>query len=59
MGRKPISDQRKYAVLVIRVTEKERAALDRAAKRDRLPTSTWARDLLLNAAGVKVKQRDD
>ena len=52
MGRKPISDTRKQSVLVIRLTEKERVALNRTAKRAKLPTSTWARDLLIRASGM-------
>ena len=51
MGRKPISDERKYNELRIRLTDAERAELDRAA--GNLGTSTWARDVLLQAARTK------
>jgi hypothetical protein len=51
MGRKPIADERKYDELRIRLTDSERVELDKAA--GKLPTSTWARDLLLNAARTK------
>jgi len=51
MGRKPISDGRKHNQLRIMLTESERLELDAAA--DDLPTSTWARDLLLTAARAK------
>ena len=50
MGRKSLSDSRKYDRLVVRLTDTERAALDSAAAMAGLPTSTWARELLLNAA---------
>jgi len=51
MGRKPIADERKYDEFRIRLTDSERAELDKAA--GKLPTSTWARELLLNAARTK------
>lgn len=50
MGRKPLSDIRKFAVLTLRLTEDEREELDAAALAAGSPTSTWARDLLLAAA---------
>ena len=54
MGRKPISGEPKTGELVIRLTDSERAELDRAA--GNLGTSTWARDLLLQAARTKNKR---
>jgi hypothetical protein len=48
MGRPPLPpEKRKGAELRIRLTDDERAELDRAAGKD---TSTWARELLLRAA---------
>jgi hypothetical protein len=55
MGRKPISGEPKTGELVIRLTDAERAELDRAA--GSIPTSTWARDLLLLAARKPSKKR--
>jgi len=52
MGRKPLSGEPKTnRPLRIRLTDAERAELDRAA--GKLGTSTWARDLLLQAARTK------
>ena len=50
MGRKAISDGRKFDQLRIMLTSAERAELDTAAKSIDQKTSTWARDLLLTAA---------
>lgn len=48
MGRPPKApEDRRAGVLRIRLTDAERAELDRAAEGD---TSTWARELLLKAA---------
>ena len=54
MGRpqKPKAQQRTN-ILRIRLTSKERSALDSAAKSDFLETSTWARRVLL---GVAIKK---
>jgi hypothetical protein len=55
MGRKPLSDEPKTnRPLRILLTDSERDELDRAA--GKLPTSTWARDLLLEAARTKKKR---
>ncbi len=51
MGRKPISGTRKLDKLVIRLTNGELASIDRAASVIGLPSSTWARNLILSAAG--------
>ena len=50
MGRKPLSDIAKESQLRILLTSKEREELDTAATAAGVPTSTWARDLLLAAA---------
>jgi uncharacterized protein (DUF1778 family) len=56
MGRKPISDERKSdKPLKIRLTDAERAELDRAA--GAVGTSTWARDVLMKAARNKRGKR--
>ena len=47
-GRRPLSGERKTGELVIRLSDSERAELDRAA--GQLGTSTWARTLILRAA---------
>ena len=58
MARTPLSDSRKSdKPLKIRVTDKERAALDKAAQAAKKPTSTWARDLLLEVAAPAKKPR--
>lgn len=52
MGRKPLSDTPKSATpLRILLTEAERARIDTAATAAGKKTSTWARDVLLDAAG--------
>jgi len=48
MGRKPISDEPKDAQLRIRLSTAELEELDGVA--GLIPTSTWARDILLRAA---------
>jgi hypothetical protein len=51
-GRRPLSGEPKTErTLRIRLTDSERAELDRAA--GKLPTSAWARDLLLQSARTK------
>lgn len=50
MGRKPLNDIAKQAQLRILLTDSERTELDTAASAAGVPTSTWARDLLLIAA---------
>jgi len=51
MGRKPLSDARKTETpLRIRLDESERSIIDKAAAAAELPTSTWARTLLIRAA---------
>lgn len=48
MGRKPKpAGEKKTSVLRILLTEKDRVALDKAAKKVNLDTSTWARMKLL------------
>lgn len=48
MGRKPTKpENRKTNVLRILLTEKDRARLDKEAKKNNLDTSTWARMKLL------------
>lgn len=54
MGRKPLADTAKSGMFYIRVTTEERAELDTAASAAGVPTSTWARDLLLSAARAPV-----
>jgi endonuclease YncB( thermonuclease family) len=54
MGRKAISGERKSdRPLRIRLTDAERSAIDRKAGACGKPASTWARDVLLRAAGEK------
>lgn len=54
MPRPPLSDSRKTdSPLRIRLTEQERAVLDRAATQASLPTSAWARQVLLAATKGK------
>lgn len=55
-GRLPLSDAAKNERLVIRVTSNERAMLDAGAKCAGKSTSTWARDLLLEAAHAALKK---
>lgn len=51
MGRKPLSNRAKSnRPLRVLLTDEERTELDAAAVSVGLPTSTWARDLLLSAA---------
>lgn len=51
MGRKPKpAGEKKTNVLRILMTEKDRAALERAAKKSGLDVSTWARMKLLELA---------
>jgi uncharacterized protein (DUF1778 family) len=51
MGRKALSGTPKTdRPLRIRLTDRERAILDRAAKRAGLPTSAWAREILIATA---------
>lgn len=48
MAGKPLAGVRKTDTpLRIRLTERERKQLDRAATKAKQPTSTWARELLL------------
>lgn len=49
-GRKPFSGEAKGNTLRIRLTESERAELDRVAHDAGKGTSTWARDALLDLA---------
>lgn len=51
MGRKPLSETAKTnRPLRVLLTDSERVELDTAAVAAGVPTSTWARDLLLSAA---------
>lgn len=51
MGRKPLSDEPKTdRPLRIRLTEDERALLDSAAAKQDKGTSSWAREVLIEAA---------
>lgn len=52
MGRKPLKkrDRRTDKPLRIRLTDAERRTLERAARRAKLRTSTWARSVLLREA---------
>lgn len=51
MPRPTLSDARKSdRPLRIRLTDRERKSLDKAAKKAGKPTSTWARDILTAAA---------
>lgn len=52
MGRKRLEEGKALSSsLLIRLTEADRRILDRAAEDAGLGTSTWARDVLLKAAG--------
>lgn len=55
MGRKPISGDRKWSQLRIRLTAGERAELDAAA--GEAGTSTWARAILLREAARQARKR--
>lgn len=57
MGRKPLSDARKNIQFRIMLTDAERTELDTAASAAGVPTSTWARDLLLTAARESTAQK--
>lgn len=58
MGRKAMSGEPKSdRPLRIRLTDAERAMIDSAANQASKPTSTWARDVLLVAAGKTQKRR--
>jgi Mobilization protein NikA len=58
MGRKSISGVPKTETpLRIRVTADERAILDAEAEKAGVPTSTWARDILLKEAARKSKRK--
>jgi hypothetical protein len=54
MGRKPLSDDRKFDRLVIMLTETERNEIKAAAVQSGLAESTWARELLLAAARLSI-----
>ena len=64
-GRPALAGTRKFSKLEIRLTDAERASLDAAAAGSGKPTSTWARDTLLQIAAehaakanpVSVKKR--
>lgn len=54
MGRPKVPDsERREKPLRIRLTADERKSLDKAAKVNGQPTSTWAREVLLEAATHK------
>lgn len=55
MGRKPLNEIAKQSQLRILLTAAERAELDAYATSVGIPTSTWARDLLLATARSAVK----
>lgn len=56
MGRKPLKpNERKTDVLRIMLTKKDRATLDKAARKNRLDTSTWARMKLMELAEEELK----
>lgn len=57
MGRKPISDERKYNTLRIMLTESERTELEAAAALAGEKVSTWARTLLLATARSPQKPK--
>jgi len=53
LGRPKIKDDiRKASVLTLRLSQDERAAIDRAA--DGKPASKWARQILLEATRKKI-----
>lgn len=51
MGRPSLGDQARGNVFTLRLSDAERAAIDAAADRARLPVTQWARAALLGAAG--------
>jgi hypothetical protein len=55
-GRKPISGERMYNQMHVRLTDSERAELDRAASLSGLPTARWARNVLLDHARKATEQ---
>lgn len=50
MGRKPLSEERKFDRFVIMLTDAERATIEAAAVLQDQKASSWARDLILNEA---------
>lgn len=56
-GRPALTGERKQDVLRIRLDAAERALLDSAAAASGKPTSTWARDTLLQLAAFTVAQQ--
>ena len=57
MGRKPLTNEVKAGMLLVRVTAAERVELDTAAAAAGKPTSTWVRDLALSAARATPAKR--
>lgn len=58
IGRPPVPKRlAKASLLSVRFAEGERAALERAAKRDGVGLSEWARRTLVAAAIAKVDER--
>ena len=58
MGRKPLFDKpMPNRPLRIKLTDKDRAKLDRMAAAAGLSTAAWARAVLLEAAGQKPPRR--
>jgi hypothetical protein len=56
-GRPPLSDSRKSNRLFVMLTDAEREQLDSAAAVAGKPTSTWARDELLQLAHAAVTKK--
>jgi len=50
MGRKPLSEERKFDRFVIMLTDAERATIEAAAVLQGQKASSWARDLILDVA---------
>jgi len=58
MGRNPISNTAKTdRPLRIRLTDEERNLLNDAAKKEKKPTSSWARETLIEAANRLTLRR--
>lgn len=53
-GRPPLSGERKFDQVRIRLTAEEKAVLDAAAESAGKPTGTWLRDLGLAAAAEQA-----
>ena len=52
MGRPAVAGKARGAIFSLRLTPEERKAVERAATKQGRKASDWARELIVNAAGV-------